>query len=52
MVISIFSVLNKDKKERFFEKGFLLADVNPDIVFEIFFLTISNTNIDFQAWNL
>ena len=40
---------DKDDREKFFKKNFLLADVNPDIVFEIFFLTMSNADIDFQA---
>ena len=52
MVVSTFSVLNKDRREKFFEKSFLLADVNLNVVSEIPFLTISNVNIDFQAWNL
>ncbi len=52
MVVSNFSVLNKDGKERFFEESFLLADVKPDIIFEMSFLTMSNINVDFQAWDL
>ena len=52
IVASIFSMSNKDSKKRFFEKNFLLADVNPDRVFEMPFLTMSNINIDFQAWDL
>ena len=52
IIVFIFSVLDKDGKERFFEESFLLADVKLDIVLEIFFLTISNVNIDFQAWDL
>ena len=50
MVVSIFSVSVKDDKKRFFEKGFLLADFKPDIVFGMPFLTISNADIEFQAW--
>ena len=49
MVVSTFFVLNKDGKERFFKESFLLVNVNPNVVFEIFFLTINNSNIDFQA---
>ena len=45
-------MLNKDSRERFFEKGFLLADVNPDVVFEMPFLTMSNADVNFQARNL
>ncbi len=52
MVVSIFSVSDQDGRERFFEESFLLADVCPDIVLGIPFLTISNADIDFQAWDL
>ena len=40
-------MLDKDDKKRFFEKNFLLADVKPDIVLGMAFLTMSNTDIDF-----
>ncbi len=52
MVVSTFSVSDKDGRERFFEENFLLADVRPDIVLEMPFLTMSNADIDFQAWDL
>ncbi len=52
MVVSTFSVLNKDGRKRFFEKSFLLADVKPDIVLEMPFLTMNNADVDFQAWDL
>ncbi len=42
-------MLDKDGKERFFKESFLLADVRPDIVFGMPFLTMSNADIDFQA---
>ncbi len=35
MVVSTFSVLDKDGRERFFEESFLLADVRLDIVLEM-----------------
>ena len=38
---------DKDDKERFFEESFLLANVKPEIVFKILFLTMSNTDISF-----
>ena len=47
MVVSTFSVSDKDEKERFFKESFLLANVSPDIVLEILFLTMSNVNINF-----
>ena len=47
MVVSTFSMSNKDGRKRFFKENFLLADVKPDIILVIFFLTISNANVDF-----
>ena len=52
MVVSTFSVLDKDSRERIFKKNFLLADVKPEIVLGISFLTMSNADIDFQARDL
>ena len=47
MVVSTFFVSDKNGKERFFEESFLLADVKPDIVFKMPFLTMNNANVDF-----
>ncbi len=52
MVVSTFLVLDKDGWERFFEESFLLADVRPDIVLGMPFLTMSNADVDFQARNI
>ncbi len=52
MVVSTFSVSDKDEREKFFEESFLLADVSPDIVLGMPFLTMSNADINFQARNL
>ncbi len=52
MIVSIFSMSDKDRRERFFEESFLLADVRPNIVLKMPFLIISNTDINFQARNL
>ncbi len=52
MVVSTFSMLNKDGMERFFEESFLLADIRPDIVFGMLFLTMSNADVDFQSRDL
>ncbi len=49
MVVSICSISDKDGRERFFEESFLLADVKPDIVLGMPFLTMSNADVDFQA---
>ncbi len=45
-------MLDKDNKERFFKKSFLLADVKSDIVLGMLFLTISNADVHFQTRNL
>ena len=52
MVVSTFSMSDKNGTERFFEKSFPLTEVNLEIVFEIPFLTMSNANVDFQAQDL
>ncbi len=52
MIVSTFSMSDKDDRERFFEENFLLADVKLDIGFGIPFLTMSNIDIDFQARDL
>ncbi len=52
MVVSTFFMLDKDSRERFFEKSFLLADVKQNIVLGILFLTMSNADINFQAHEL
>lgn len=49
--VFIFSVSDKNERERFFPKSFLLVDVKPNIVLGISFLAINNANVDFQAWN-
>ncbi len=43
---------DKDGRERFFEKSFLLASIKPDTMLRMLFLTISNAEVDFQAWDL
>ncbi len=52
MIVSTFSVLDKDGRERFFEESFLLADIRPDILLGMLFLTMSNADVDFQDRDL
>ncbi len=52
IVVSTFSVLDKDGRMRFFEKSFLLTNIKSDMVFEISFLTMSNADVDFKTWDL
>ncbi len=47
IVISTFSLLDKDNRKRFFEKTFLLVNVSPHIVLRISFLIISNSDVNF-----
>ncbi len=52
IIVSTFSMWDKDSRERFFEESFLLADVKLNIGLRMPFLTISNANVNFQAWYL
>ena len=47
IVVSTFSILDKDNRKRFFKKSFLLANVKLDIILGISFLTMNNIDIDF-----
>lgn len=47
IVVFTFFVWEKDGRLRFFEKSFLLANIKPDIIFGMSFLSINNTNVDF-----
>ena len=51
-MVFTFFMSNKDNREKFFEKSFLLVEIKSDIVFEMLFLTMSNIDIDFQIQNL
>lgn len=52
IVIYIFSIWNRDGKERFFKESFLMANIKLDVMLKILFLITSNANIDFQVQNL
>ncbi len=52
MVVFTIFLSDKDDRERFFEESFLLAEVKPDVVLWMPFLTMSNADIDFQFWDL
>lgn len=45
-------VEDKDKKSRFLEETFLLADISMDVAFGIFFLIFSNIEINFTEQEL
>ena len=52
MVVVAFSVVDKANRVRFFEKTFLVADVSPEVVFRMLFLTLSNADVDFPSRDL
>ena len=47
IVVTVFSLTDKANQVRFFEKTFLVANVSPEVVFGMFFLTLSDVDIDF-----
>ena len=47
IVVAAFSVVDKANQVRFFEEIFLVANVSPEIVLGMLFLTLSGANIDF-----
>ena len=47
IVLASFQVEDKLGKPWFFQKTFLLADLNIEVVLGILFLTFSNTNLQF-----
>ena len=47
MIVSTFSILDKNNRERFLEKSFLLTNVKSNIVFVIFFMITNISNVDF-----
>ena len=52
MVVAVFSVVDKAHRVRFFEETFLIANVSPEVVLGILFLTLSDANVDFSGRDL
>ena len=52
MLVAAFSVEDKANQVRFFEETFLVANVNPEIVLGMPFLTLSGADVDFLGWKL
>ena len=48
MVVEAFSVIDKANRVKFFEKTFLMADVSPEVVLGMLFLTLSDADVDFS----
>ena len=52
MIVTAFLIMGKANQVRFFETTFLVANVSPEVVFGMLFLTLSGVNIDFLVWEL
>ena len=52
MVVAAFSVEDKANRVRFFEETFLVANVSPEVVLGMPFLTLSGADVDFSGWEL
>ena len=52
MVVAAFSVEDKANRVRFFKETFLVANVSPEVVLGMLFLTLSGANIDFSVREL
>ena len=47
MVVTVFLLTDKLNHIKLFKKPFLIVNISPEIVFEMFFFILSNANIDF-----
>ena len=52
IVVVAFLVMDKSNQVRFFKKTFLVANVNLEVVLEIFFFILSDTNVNFLGRKL
>ena len=52
MVVAAFSVEDKANRGRFFKETFLVANVSPEVVFEMLFLILSGADVDFLGQEL
>ena len=52
MVVTAFSVVDKVNRVRFFEETFLVANVSPEVVLGMLFLTVSGADVDFSGREL
>ena len=52
MVVAAFSVEDKANRVRFFEETFLVANISPEVVLGMPFLTLSGADVDFLGREL
>ena len=51
VINAVFSMTDKTNRVRFFKKTFLVANVSPEVVFDIPFLTLSGADVDSYTLN-
>ena len=52
MVVVVFLMIGKANQVRFFEKIFLVANISPEVVLGMPFLTLSGANVNFLGREL
>ena len=52
MIVAAFSMMDKANQIRFFKETFLVANVSPEVIFEMLFFTLSGVDVDFLSWEL
>ena len=52
MVVAAFSMVDEANRVRFFEETFLVANVSPEVVLGMPFLTLSSADVDFSGREL
>ena len=52
MVVAAFSVTDQADRVRFFKETFLVANISPDVVLGMPFLTLSGADVDFPKREL
>ena len=52
MMVVVFLVIDQADRVKFFEKTFLVANISPDVLFGMPFLTLNSANVDFPKREL
>ena len=52
IVVAAFTMIDKANWVKFFEETFLVANISPEVVLGMLFLTLSNVDVDFSGWEL
>ena len=47
MIVATFLVTDKANQVRFFEETFIMANISPNVILGMLFLTLSGANVDF-----